>query len=142
MIPPDSFWVTSLGRNLVFVGRFASSRAHLEAALALYDPISHGPLIHQAGFDPQVLSQAFLGIVLFCLGYPDQALVQSSAAIAEARSLAHPPSLVSLAFGARLLSLVGDNAALDERADELIAVATEQGFPFWRAHGNDLSRLG
>jgi hypothetical protein len=34
-----------------------------------------------------------------------------------------------------LLSLVGDSVALDERADELIAVATEQGFPYWRAMG-------
>ena len=42
---------------------------------------------------------------------------------------------MSLAIGARLLSLVGDNAALDERADQLVAVATEQGFPFWRALG-------
>jgi predicted ATPase len=50
--------------------------------------------------------------------------------------MAHPPTLaVSLEFGARLLTLIGDNAALDERADELVAVATEQGFPFWRAHG-------
>ena len=40
-----------------------------------------------------------------------------------------------MAIGARLLSLVGDDAALDERADELVAVATEQGFPFWRALG-------
>ena len=32
-----------------------------------------------------------------------------------------------------LLSLVGKNAALDEPADQLIAVATEQGFPLWRA---------
>ena len=77
-----------------------------------------------------------MGIVLFCLGFPDQALAQSNAAIAEARRLAHPPSLaVSLGFGARLLSLVGDNAALDEWADQLVAVATEQGFPFWRAQG-------
>ena len=42
---------------------------------------------------------------------------------------------MSLAIGTRLLSLVGDNAALDERADQLVAVATEQGFPFWRAQG-------
>ena len=126
----------SFGRNLVFAGRFAASRSHLEAALALYDPISHRSLVHQAGFNPHVLSQAFLGIVLFCLGYPDQALAQSSAAIAEARRLAHPPSLAgSLAIGVRLLSLVGDDAALDERADQLIAVATEQGFPSWRAQG-------
>ena len=126
----------SSGRNLMFAGRFASSRSHLEEALALYDPISHRSLVHQAGIHPQVASQAYLGIVLFCLGFPDQALARSSAAIAEARRLAHPPSLAaSLAIGARLLSLVGDNAALDERADQLVAVATEQGFPHWRAQG-------
>ena len=120
----------------MFAGRFASSRSHLEEALALYDPISHRSLVHQAGIHPHVNSQAYLGIVLFCLGFPDQALAQSNAAIAEARRLAHPPSLaVSLAIGARLLSLVGDNAALDERADQLVAVATEQGFPYWRAQG-------
>src|SRR5215470_14027389 len=41
----------------------------------------------------------------------------------------------SLAMGARLLSLYGDNAAQDERAGQLIAVATEQGFPSYRAMG-------
>ena len=126
----------SSGRTLMFAGRFASSRSHLEEALALYDPISHRSLVHQAGFHPHVESQAYLGIVLFCLGFPDQALARSSAAIAEARRLAHPPSLAaSLALGTVLLSLVGDNAALGERADQLVAVATEQGFPFWRAQG-------
>jgi len=126
----------SSGRNLMLVGRFALSRTHLEEVLALYDPISPGSLIHEAGDDPQVGSQAYLGIVLFCLGYPDQALTQSNAAIAETRRRAHPPSLAgSLAVGATLLSLVGDGAALDERADELAAVAAEQGFPYWRALG-------
>jgi class 3 adenylate cyclase/tetratricopeptide (TPR) repeat protein len=126
----------SSGRDLMFAGRFARSRSHLEEALTLYDPISHRSLVHQAGDDPYVDSQAFFGIVLFCLGYPDQALARSSAAIAGARRLAHPPSLaVSLAIGAWLLSLVGDNTDLGERADELVAVATEQGFPFYRAQG-------
>ena len=36
---------------------------------------------------------------------------------------------------ARLHSLDGDNAALGERVGQLIAVVTEQGFPFWRALG-------
>jgi predicted ATPase len=81
-------------------------------------------------------AQRFLIRFLFCLGFPEQALARSSAAIAEARRLVHPPSLaVSLTIGTRLLSLVGDNAALDERANQVIAVATEQGFPQWRAHG-------
>ena len=128
----------SSGRTLMFAGRFTSSRSHLEEVLALYDPISHRSLVHQAGFHPHVESQTFLGIVLFCLGYPDQALAQSSAAITEARTLAHPPSLASsLAVGARLLSLVGDNAALDQWADQLVAVAAEQGFPFHHAAGTN-----
>jgi hypothetical protein len=36
---------------------------------------------------------------------------------------------------ARLHSLDEDNAALGERVGQLIAVVTEQGFPFWRALG-------
>ena len=126
----------STGRNLMWTGRFASSRSRLEKVLALYDPPSHRSLAHLIGLYPQVESQAFLGIVLFCLGYPDQALARSSAAIAEARRLAHMPSLAHcLAFDARLHSLDGDNAALGERAGELIAVATEQSFPERRGHG-------
>ena len=93
-------------------------------------------------FHPQVVSHGFLGIVLFCLGYPDQALAPSNAAIAEARRLAHPPSVaVSLTLGARLRLLVGDNTVLGEWADQLVAVATEQGFALAARDGNDLSRV-
>jgi predicted ATPase len=121
----------SSGRDLFFVGSFTSSRSHLEEGLALYDPISQRSLIHPVG-----PSFAYLGNVLFCLGYPDQALERSSAAIAEARRQAHPPSLAAnLATGIRLRLLVGDNAALSEWVDQLVAVTTEQGFPHWRAMG-------
>jgi class 3 adenylate cyclase/predicted ATPase len=126
----------SSGVNLMYSGRFASSRTHLGEALALYDPIMWGSLIHHAGPHPQVVAQGFLGIDLLCLGYPEQALAQSNAAIAEARRLAHPPSLAaSLAMGTGLLLLTGDNAPLDKGAVELIAVAIEQGFPRWHAQG-------
>jgi predicted ATPase len=119
---------------LSFAGRFALSRSHLEAGLALYDPISHHSLVHEAGIHPHVNSQAIFAIVLFCVGYPAQALARSNAAIAEAQRLAHPPSLaLSLALGAVLLSLVGENAALGERVDQLVAVVTEQSFPLWDA---------
>jgi predicted ATPase len=81
-----------------------------------------------------------LGVVLFCLGYPDQASAQSSAAIAEARRLAHPPSIASsLALGARLLSLGENSAALGEWVDQLVTVTTEQGLPHWRSQGTIFS---
>jgi predicted ATPase len=126
----------SSARDLMFAGRFGLSRSHLDEVHTLHDPISHHSLMNHAGIHPRLSSQGWLGIVLFCLGYPDEGLAQSSEAVAEARGLAHPPSLAtSLSLNARLLSLLGDGAALDERTDELVAVATEQGFPFWRAQG-------
>jgi class 3 adenylate cyclase/predicted ATPase len=124
------------GTSQMLAGRFALSRLHLEAALAIYDPNSHGSLAHQTGSYPQVVAQAYLGFVLFCLGFPDQAVKRTSAAIAEAERLAHSPSLASsLMGGTILLSLAGYNGALDQRADDLVTVATDQGFLFWRPMG-------
>jgi hypothetical protein len=39
----------SSGRELMYMGRFTSSRLHLEEVLALYDPISHHSVIHRTG---------------------------------------------------------------------------------------------
>jgi class 3 adenylate cyclase/predicted ATPase len=124
------------GRGLLVAGRFAPARFHLEQVLALYDPIAHRSLVHQTGSHSRVVSRGYLGIALFCLGFPDQACVQSNAAITEARTLAHPPTLAaSLAQGVRLLSLAGDDAALDGLASELLALASDQGFPLYRLVG-------
>src|SRR5499427_7459057 len=126
----------SSGRNLMWVGSFASSRSHLETVLALYDPNSHHSLVRQTGVHPQLAAQAALGVVLCCLGFPEQALEQSKKAIAEARRFPHPPSLaMSLGIDALLLSIIGDDMGLEQRADGLVAVATDQGFPFYRATG-------
>jgi predicted ATPase len=120
----------------MFAGRFASSRSHLDEVLALYDPVSHRVLVRQAGFHPHVNSGGHLGVVLFCLGYPDKASAKGSAAVAEARRLAHPPSVASsLALGARLLSLSEDSVTLGQWVDQLVVVTTEQGLPHWGAQG-------
>ena len=77
-----------------------------------------------------------MGIVLFCLGLPNQALAHSNAVIAAARRLYDPASFAqTLSIGNRLLLLVGDNAAVDEWAGQLVAVATEQGFSALRGEG-------
>jgi predicted ATPase len=126
----------SSGLTLMFAGRFASSRSHFEEALGLYDPISHRSLIHLARVHPHITSQAPLGVVLFCLGFPDQALARSNAAIAEARTVAHPPTLaMTLDNGARLLTLIGEKTALHQRVVQLVTVTTEQRLPHWGAQG-------
>jgi predicted ATPase len=126
----------SSGRNMMNAGQFASSRSHLEEVIKLYDPISHVALGYQTGSDPRVGARGQLGIALFCLGFPDHGLAQINAGVAEAATLAHPPSLAAnLAMGCRLLSLSDDYVALDERAGQLIAVAADHGFPVYEALG-------
>jgi hypothetical protein len=83
----------SSGRDLMLVGRFTPSRSHFEEVIALYDPNSPRSISHHEANCPRVSSQAYSAIVLFCLGFPDQALAKSSAAIAEALRLAHPLDL-------------------------------------------------
>jgi predicted ATPase len=126
----------SSGSNLMFAGRFALSRSHLEEVREVCSPTSHSSLVSYAGIHPHTSSQAFLGIVQFCLGFPDRALARSSMAIAEARGLAHPPTLaLSLAYRAILLSLVGDYRTLAQVASNLVELATEQNFPVYRGVG-------
>jgi class 3 adenylate cyclase/predicted ATPase len=124
----------SSGSSMMFAGRLSSSRSHLEEALAIYASTPDRSLVQRAAVHPQVTAQSFLGIALFCLGYPDQALARISAAIAEARRLAHPASLATaLGLGAKLLPFDGDSAVLDEWVDEMVAITTDQGFAHWRA---------
>jgi class 3 adenylate cyclase/predicted ATPase len=126
----------SCGTGYMLRGRFVVARSFLETVLSLYDPNTHHSLGHQTGSHPQVVAQGYLGVVFLCLGFPDQALVRTNAAIAEARRLAHSPTLASaLMIGAIMLSIAGNNGGLDDRVDELAAVAAEQGFPQWRAFG-------
>ena len=76
---------------------------------------------------------SFRGFAHFCLGYPAQALAYVNAAIAEAQTEQHRPSIVqSLAIKARLLCFLGDAKTLTECADQLSAIGIEQGFPYWR----------
>ena len=78
----------SLPRGQVCVIAVASGRG----ACALRFDLPRFACTAGCGSSPRS-SQAYLGNVLYCLGFPDQALAQSNAAIAEARRLAHLPSL-------------------------------------------------
>ena len=130
-----------LRRDLMLTGKFASSRSHLEEVIALYDPSPSVRLSDRVGLHPHVRTVTF-GDCAPLPGPSGSSLAQSNAAIAEARRLAHPPSLAgSLANGARLLSLAGDNSALDERAASSLRWRPSEASPSG-ACGNDLSRLG
>jgi predicted ATPase len=123
------------GTSLFWLGRFSEARSHLEQALALYDRGQHAQLAYRYNFDPRVIGLDFLSLVLFPLGYPEQAQRHSDQALAEAKQLSHLVTLaVVLQHRCIIHQFIGDSEAVRRGAEELWSLASDQGFPFWVAH--------
>jgi DNA-binding winged helix-turn-helix (wHTH) protein/predicted ATPase len=124
---------SAAGQSILLAGGFAVSRSHLEDLLTIDDPGAERTPVQRTGSHP-LLTQGVLAIGLQCLGFPDQGAKRSEAAIADARRLVQPTYLaVGLALGSLHSALARDQPGLTERSDALMAVASEQGLPFYQA---------
>ena len=130
-----ALWTTSF-----YLGELASAHEHTEQGIALYDvqqPSSHGFLY--GGHDPGACCQVLGALILWSLGYPDQALQKSNEALTLARELSHPYSLViTLACIAVFHQLRHEGQLTQRRAEAVVTLSVEQGFPFWSAWGTIL----
>jgi predicted ATPase len=125
-----------LGMSLFRLGELTAARACFEHALARYDPRQHHFLTSFIGADSGLTCLSHLAQTLFNFGYPEQALQRVSASIALSQQLAHPFSLAqALGFATWLHWFRGELPLTQARAEALITLCTEQGFPYWLAHG-------
>jgi predicted ATPase len=119
-----------------WTGDFADSRAHYDQALALYDTAKHHSLATRFGQDIRVMVLSLRSTPLWMLGYPEAALADVDQALKNAREINHAPSLMyALAMTSFVTILLGNYAAANAQADELVAVAEEKSAPFWKALG-------
>jgi hypothetical protein len=90
----------------------------------------------QFGLDHRASTLAFLSSVLWLRGFPEQAARTAKESIEQARVLDHRVSLChALIFGGALVSLrVGELAAAEQYADELMAHADELSSEIYRAY--------
>jgi predicted ATPase len=124
------------GATLYYLGEFVSAREHVEAAMSLYDPQQHRAHIALYRQEPGVACLSYGAWNLWCLGYPEQALERMHQAFALASQSDHPFSLAwALNFTGRLHEFRREGQAAQERAEAVIALATEQGFAYWLAWG-------
>jgi predicted ATPase len=128
-----------MGQTMYWLGEMAPARAHFEQAIALYDPQQHRSHIVEYGQDPGVLCRGFGAWPTWVLGYPDQALQSTKEALNLAQEFAHPFSLaLALMFATLVHQFRREVNDVRERAQALIRLSTEKGFPYWLAYGTIL----
>jgi class 3 adenylate cyclase/predicted ATPase len=125
-----------LGRTLFHLGAIASAQTHFAQGIALHDPIQQRASAFLHGQDAGVVCHSYAAWTLWSLGYPDQGRARSQEAVTLAEQGAHPFSLgFALSRAAVFHQLRLEVQAAQERAEATIVLATEQGFPQWRATG-------
>jgi predicted ATPase len=125
-----------MGTSLLLVGDFAESRAHLDHACALYNPVEHRMLATRFGSDAGVTILGWRAMGLWCLGYPEAALTDVDHAIEDARKLGQAATrMVALTCTITTYLFCGNFAAANSLVDELAALADEKSAAWWRARG-------
>lgn len=122
----------AMGFTAMVLGDLPQARIYLESGIEHYDreQARSAPIL--AGPQPGVESLGNLAWVLWFLGHPDQALERSRQMLEEARELAQPFSLAcALFFAGELRSFRREPEAVREHNEELLAISTQQGFPYW-----------
>jgi predicted ATPase len=129
----------ALGSTGMYLGTAVSAQTHFTQGITLYDAQQPRPSVFLYGEDTGVICRSYSALVLWSLGYPDQALARNQEAVTLAQEMAHPPSWGYVLSAAALLHQYRREAhGTQERAEAIIRLAQEQGFRFWLAFGSML----
>jgi tetratricopeptide (TPR) repeat protein len=126
-----------LGDTLFWRGELDLARKHLEQSVALSGAQLHGShtILYQVDY-ARVMAQSFESLVLWLLGYPDQAGRWSHAAVTLAQER---HALLSLAYALTMAATLHlfrrEESAAQDQAKVALSCSTEQGFPLFAAIG-------
>jgi tetratricopeptide (TPR) repeat protein len=125
-----------LGLIAYYRGDPVTARAHLEQSLRLCDPPQLSTILFPHRYESGVRHGFYGTMVLWLLGYADQAQQWNQEALARIQQGEHTPSLASAQLFAAVLSQHRrDVAATQAAAEAMMALATAQGFAHRVAQG-------
>jgi class 3 adenylate cyclase/predicted ATPase len=133
-----AYW--ALGITLFHLGEFGAAQAHLAQSLTLFDDAQRHPSPEFLyGRESGVFVLSYAALVLWPLGYPDQALQKSKAARTVAQERSHPFSVAAVwLYTALLHQLRRDRPLTQECAEAGSTLASEYGFPNFLGPGTIL----
>jgi len=124
------------GISALFLGRLSDSQAALKQSLSVWNR-RHGSDALAFAEDPEGEAASILALVLWMLGYPDQALQSGRHALATAKRIGMPYSIaIAHCFLAMVMRFLRDVAATIEHADAAVAICDEHGFAVWRTQAS------
>ncbi len=127
-----------MGISSLFTGDVAVARAHLDQAIALYDPAEHRPLATRFGVDSRVSILSFRSLALWLLGYPEAALTDADDALKNAREMGQAATLMlALGFASFPYTLFGNYAAAAAQSPRACRSGRRKGFPALEGTRND-----
>ena len=117
-----------VGTSLMSTGNMTQAQAHLDRAVALYDPAQHRPLGLRFGQDVRVATLSYRAMVLWMLGYPKAALADIEQVLTDAREISQAGTLLYASNRATWTYLVrGNYTEVDRLAESQIRLAEEKG---------------
>jgi predicted ATPase len=130
-----------MGTSLMIAGEIARGRAHLDRAIAVYDPTDHRALATRFGLDTRVAVLCFRSWALWLLGYPEAALADVDQAVEAARGSGQAATLMfAMVYCLWPCAWTGNDVAAEGLAREAIALAEETGASNWK--GLSVALLG
>ncbi len=128
----------AMGNTLCVLGEFTSAQEHFEAGIDASQRLtSRDALLYD--HDPGVTCLSYSSLVLWVLGYPNQALKRSQEALTLARKLDHPFTLAfAYSFAALFHHLCREEQAIQEKAEIAFEISTKKGFIQWEAYSKML----
>ncbi|MDH3599234.1 MAG: AAA family ATPase [Candidatus Tectomicrobia bacterium] len=126
----------ALGITAAMRGALLAARDHLEEGAALYDPQHHRAHAFLYGQDSKVVCLCHLSVLLWLLGYPDQARQRSHEARVLAEELPHALSQSwALLYTAMVHALCRERREVQSWAVALIDLCSAQGFAYRLVQG-------
>lgn len=125
-----------LGRTLFNLGEYAAAYAHLDQGLRYIDPATQRQQVRHHSVAPGVQCLALTSDVLWCQGYPSQAVQRMQEALALAQELEHPYSLARVHYWAAFLHHRCRNVpAVQAHAEAFLSLVMTQDAPFVTGYG-------
>ena len=126
-----------LGITSFILGELVAAREHLTRASAMYEPSQHRALTLLYGGEPEMSTRNYLGMTLWLLGYPDQAMASHEKALGLAREVTNAQSRAhALAFASLQHQFRSDSRRVSVLIQEMLALTADQGLRLWRAYGS------